>query len=390
MESKIQREAKMDKEKRILTKEYKKAYLELSNGTKFEGSAIGASVNVSGEMVFNTGMLGYSEAMTDPSYLGQILVFSFCLIGNYGIPSSKGGDFFMSKGHESSSIKTQAIIVSDIYDGCHHHDGGICLEDWMRTQDVPGIAGIDTRYLVQIIRENRNLFGRIVSEGAKAQDKNKFEFLKNFKDSEYVDPSKYNLMPSVSTQKKIIMGKGSKKVAVIDCGAKWNIMRMLVERDCEIELLPWNSDFSKIQCDGWLISNGPGDPKNTADLVERIRKYVLISNKPILGICLGHQLLSLASGAKTKRLNHGHRSHNQPVFSFPEKSAYMTSQNHRYAVEKSSIQSDWDLWFENANDDSVEGIKHKTKPFMSVQFHPEASSGPNDTSWIMDKFVDLL
>ncbi|MDR2066808.1 MAG: glutamine-hydrolyzing carbamoyl-phosphate synthase small subunit [Endomicrobium sp.] len=380
----------MEKSKNIFDKNYKKAYLELSNGVKLEGRAIGANVITSGEMVFNTGMLGYSESMTDPSYLGQILVFSFCLIGNYGIPFPKDGNFFMSKGHESSSIKTQGIIVSDVYDGCYHHDGGISIQDWMKSQDVPGIAGIDTRYLVQMIRESGNLWGRIVPEGAKPQDKNKFEFLKNFEDGQYVDPSKYNLMPSVSTKEILYMGDGSKVVSVIDCGAKWNIMRMLLERDCKVNVLPWDSDFSKISCDGWVISNGPGDPKNTQDLVERIKKDVLGSNKPVLGICLGHQLLALASGAKTKRLNHGHRSHNQPVFSLPEKKAYMSSQNHRYAVEKTSIQPDWQLWFENANDDSVEGLRHKTKPFMSVQFHPEASSGPNDTSWIMDKFVQLV
>ncbi|MDR0398740.1 MAG: glutamine-hydrolyzing carbamoyl-phosphate synthase small subunit [Endomicrobium sp.] len=378
------------KNESFFDKGYKKAYLELSNGIKLEGKAIGADVSVSGEMVFNTGMLGYSEAMTDPSYLGQILVFSFCLIGNYGIPFPENGDFFSSQGHESSSIKTQGIIVSDIYSGCHHHDGGISLEDWMKKQDVPGIAGIDTRYLVQTIRESGNLWGRIVPEGAKPQNKSKFEFLKHFEDGEYVDPSKFNLMPSVSTKERQIIGRGSKKVAVIDCGAKWNIMRMLIERGCEVEVLPWDTDFSTVKCDGWVISNGPGDPKNTADLVERIKKDVLTSNKPILGICLGHQLLALASGAKTKRLSHGHRSHNQPVFSLPDKKAYMSSQNHRYAVEKNSIQAGWELWFENANDDSVEGLKHKTKPFMSVQFHPEASSGPNDTSWIMDKLVGLL
>ncbi len=381
---------KMKKNKNTLDKKYKKAYLELSNGIILEGSAIGADSCVSGEVVFNTGMLGYSEAMTDPSYLGQILVFSFCLVGNYGIPAPKGGDFFMSKGHESASIKTQGIIVSDIFDGCYHHDGGMSLEQWMTEQGVPGIAGIDTRYLVQMIRESRSLFGRIVNKNGKKQKTDKFDFLKNFKDNEYVDPSKYNLMPSVSTKNKVNYGKGRKKVAVVDCGVKWNILRMLSERGCEIELLPWDSDFTAADCDGWLISNGPGDPKNTGDLVERVRKEILAFDKPVLGICLGHQILALASGAKTKKLSHGHRSHNQPVFSFPEKAAFMTSQNHRYAVKKESIRPGWDLWFENANDGSVEGLKHKTKPFFSVQFHPEASSGPNDTGWIIDKFVNLI
>jgi carbamoyl-phosphate synthase small subunit len=241
-----------------------------------------------------------------------------------------------------------------------------------------------------MIREAGNLFGRILPEGAKKEKIDRFEFLKKFNNDECVDPSKYNLMPSVSTKEIKKFGTGTKKVALIDCGAKFNIARMLVERNCEVMLLPWDTDFSALDVDGWLISNGPGDPQNTGDLVERVRKDVLGSGKPVLGICLGHQILSLASGAKTRRLPHGHRSHNQPVFSLPDKHAYMSSQNHRYAVEKKTIQEGWELWFVNANDDSVEGLRHKTKPYMSVQFHPEASSGPNDTSWIMDKFVSIL
>ena len=371
-------------------KDRKKSRLKLSNGITLEGFAFGADISVSGEMVFNTGMLGYSEAMTDPSYLGQILTFSFCLIGNYGVPIPKDGNFFMSLGHESDSIKTQGIIVSDIFDGCYHHDGGISLEDWMKGQNVPGISGIDTRYLVQLIRESGSLFGRIVPDGAAKTQTDKFEFLENFKRGDYVDPSKYNLMPSVSTKTPKLFGSGEKRVALIDCGVKWNIIRMLLQRGCSVELLPWDWDFSKVECSGWLIANGPGDPANTGDLPERIKNFIVPQNKPLLGICLGHQLLALACGAKTKRLAHGHRSHNQPVFSLPKKAAFMTSQNHRYAVDKDSIPKGWRLWFVNANDNSVEGLIHTSKPFMSVQFHPEASSGPNDTGWIMDKFIDLL
>lgn len=368
----------------------KKAVLELSNGMKFEGKLIGYDASVSGEMVFNTGMLGYSESMSDPSYIGQILVFSFCLIGNYGVPKLVDNDFLKSFGHESSSIKTQGIIVSEIFDECYHYGSMIPLERWMREQKVPGIAGIDTRYLVQTIRNTRNLFGWIVPEGCKKENTiKKFPFIENFKNDEYVDPSKFNLMPTVSAKERKIFGKGKKKVAVVDCGVKWNILRMLVDRGCRIELIPWNTDFSTVDADGWLISNGPGDPRNTGNLVERV-KELLNGNKPVLGICLGHQIISLAAGAKIKKMPYGHRSHNQPVFIVPEQKAFMTSQNHSYTVEVSSIPADWDLWFENANDKGVEGIKHKTKPFMSVQFHPEASSGPNDTGWIISEFIKSL
>jgi len=372
------------------TQPRKKAVLELSNGMKFEGKLIGSDTAVSGEMVFNTGMLGYSESMSDPSYIGQILVFSFCLIGNYGVPAFKGGDFFMPYGHESSSIKTQGIIASEIFDKCYHHSNGISLEEWMNSQQVPGIVGIDTRYLVQTIRSTRNLFGWIVPEGCKKENtQTKFPFVENFKKDEYIDPSKFNLMPTVSTKTHKIYGKGKKKIAIVDCGVKWNITRMLLNKGCQVELIPWNSDFSQVQADGWLISNGPGDPRNTGDLVSKVAK-LLEGDKPVLGICLGHQIIALASGIKIKKMPYGHRSQNQPVFTIPEHKAFMTSQNHSYTIDPVTIGGGWELWFENANDKGVEGIKHKTKPFMSVQFHPEASSGPNDTGWILDKFIDTL
>ena len=368
----------------------KKAVLELSNGMKFEGKLIGYDAAVSGEMVFNTGMLGYSESMSDPSYIGQILVFSFCLIGNYGVPKLTNDNFLTALGHESSSIKTQGIIVSEIFDESYHYGSMIPLEQWMIEQKVPGIAGIDTRYLVQTIRNTRNLFGWIVPEGCKKENTiRKFPFIENFKKDEYIDPSKFNLMPTVSAKERKVFGTGRKKVAVVDCGVKWNILRMLVDRGCQIELVPWDTDFSTVEADGWLISNGPGDPRNTGDLVERV-KELLNGNKPVLGICLGHQIISLASGAKIKKMPYGHRSHNQPVFIIPEQKAFMTSQNHSYTVDPSTIAKDWSLWFENANDKGVEGIKHKTKPFMSVQFHPEASSGPNDTAWIISEFIRCL
>jgi len=335
-------------------------------------------------------MLGYSESMSDPSYIGQILVFSFCLIGNYGVPKLTNDDFLTALGHESSSIKTQGIIVSEIFDESYHYGSMIPLEQWMIEQKVPGIAGIDTRYLVQTIRNTRNLFGWIVPEGCKKENTiKKFPFIENFKKDEYIDPSKFNLMPTVSAKERKVFGTGRKKVAVVDCGVKWNILRMLVDRGCQIELIPWDTDFSTVEADGWLISNGPGDPRNTGDLVERV-KELLNGNKPVLGICLGHQIISLASGAKIKKMPYGHRSHNQPVFIIPEQKAFMTSQNHSYTVDPSTIAKDWSLWFENANDKGVEGIKHKTKPFMSVQFHPEASSGPNDTAWILTEFINKL
>lgn len=286
-----------------LKKEYKKAVLELSNGIKMEGRLIGADAMVSGEMVFSTGMLAYSEAMTDPSYLGQILVFSFSLIGNYGIPSFKEGDFFMPHGYESAGIKTQGIIVSDTFDDCFHYEKGNNIKTWMKDNGVPGIAGIDTRYLVQMIRDSKGpLFGRIVPEGkSSSYNSTKFEFLKHFKKTDYVDPSKYNLLPSASVKKPVTLGKGDIKIALLDFGVKRNIIRIFTDYGCTVTVYPWDTDVDTVETDAWVLSNGPGDPKQTGDLIQRVKKLIK-GDKPILGICLGHQVLALAAGAKNKKI----------------------------------------------------------------------------------------
>lgn len=377
--------------KTTLKKEYKKAVLELSNGLKLQGRLIGADAIASGEMVFTTGMNAYSEAMTDPSYLGQILVFSFSLIGNYGIPSLKEGDFFMPHGYESGGIKAQGIIVSDNFDDCFHYEKGNNLEDWMREAGVPGIAGIDTRHLVQMVRDAKTpLFGRIVpADKNAAYDNTKFDFLKNFGPKDYVDPSKYNLLPSVSVKEPVIFGKGKYKIALLDFGVKRNIIRMLTEHNCTVSLLPWDTDVSKVACDAWVLSNGPGDPKNTGGVTQQVQK-LLKGDKPVLGICLGHQIMGLAAGAKTRKLTKGHRGFNQPVFDTATRRGFMTSQNHSFEVNGKTLPKDWTVWFQNANDGSVEGLKHKKKPFMSTQFHPEASGGPNDTTWIIKDFIQLI
>jgi len=377
--------------KTTLKKEYRKAALELSNGVKLQGRLIGANAITSGEMVFTTGMNAYSEAMTDPSYLGQILVFSFSLIGNYGIPSLNEGDFFMPLGYESAGIKAQGIIVSDNFDDCFHYEKGKNLDAWMKDAGVPGIAGIDTRYLVQMVRDAKKpLFGRIVPEDKNAvYDNSRFDFLKHFGHKDYVNPSKYNLLPSVSVKEPMTFGKGKYNIALLDFGVKRNIIRMFEDNGCTVQLLPWDTDVTKINCDAWALSNGPGDPKNTGDVIERVQK-LLKGDKPVLGICLGHQIMALAAGAKTRKLPKGHRGFNQPVFDTTTRRGFMTSQNHSFEVDGKSVPKDWIVWFQNANDGSVEGLKHKKKPFMCTQFHPEASGGPNDTMWIIKDFIKLI
>ena len=365
-----------------------KCTLKLSNGLEFSGQLIGAPLESSGELVFTTGMVGYSEALTDPSYFGQILLFTYPLIGNYGVPPlPKDLQIENSSGFESNRVHASAVIVAVDSPEAFHWTSHHTLDVWLKQQGVPGITGVDPRHLVHLIREHKGLSGRVIpekSEGIRSLVSGVVS--PSNSSAVFFDPSQQEVISAVSCSKPQIIGKGNKRIAVVDCGVKWNILRQLVQQGVEVELVPWNWDFKKIDCSGWLLSNGPGDPQKTGDLKNRIAGLVQ-SDRPILGICLGHQLLALSVGANTTRMPFGHRSHNQPVQLVGTRRGFITSQNHGYVVEEQSLPPDWEAWFVNANDQSIEGIKHKTKPMRSVQFHPEAASGPRDTSWIIEQFV---
>ena len=366
----------------------------LSDGSSYTGQLIGAPLVASGEMVFTTGMVGYSEALTDPSYFGQILVFTYPLIGNYGIPelpARDDGSALTSKtsvpsGFESFNVNAAAVIVSSDSPAAFHWNSYQSLHEWLGEQGVPGIVGLDTRHLVQLIRQTPNLLGRI--EPAEASGVRSYGCdLPLVSAKGFFDPGAHDLLPSVSIKSALLLGEGAVTIGVVDCGLKWNIVRQLLNKNVRVHLLPWDTDLSSVECDGWLISNGPGDPTRTGDLRRRIG-HLLSGHKPVLGICLGHQLLSLAAGAVTERMPYGHRSHNQPVYQVGTRRGCITSQNHGYVVVDSSLPPEWEPWFRNGNDHTSEGIRHISKPFRSVQFHPEAAGGPRDTGWIITEFIE--
>lgn len=340
--------------------------LRLSNGMRIAGRSIGAPVPSSGELVFTTGMVGYPETLTDPSYYGQILVFTYPLIGNYGVPSAL---------LESKKIHAAGVILSHDSASAHHWESVNTISSWLKAQGVPALAAVDTRELTQIIRNSSGLLASLHASGSRA-----------WKGSFY-DPSQNLILPEVSTRKRQILGKGKKRIALVDCGVKWSIVRALLSQECEVELLPWDTDFSQVDCSAWLLSNGPGDPKNTGDLVPRVRT-LLSGRQPVFGICLGYQLLALAAGADTYKLQFGHRGHNQPVMQVGSRRGFMTSQNHGYGVDENSLPEGWKPWFKHVNDGSLEGIRHDSGLFSGVQFHPEAAAGPWDTAWLIEDFVD--
>ena len=353
--------------------------LVLSDGTKFHGKSFGYEKPVAGEVVFNTAMMGYPESLTDPSYAGQLMTLTFPLVGNYGVPpftvEKNGIATFM----ESDRIHASAIIVSDYSEKFSHWNAKESLADWLRREEVPGICGIDTRQLTKVLREHGVMMGKIIFDDEPT----------NIPEAEYEG---MNYVAKVSCKEVTHYNRGAgKKVVLVDCGVKHNILRCLIDRGVELIRVPWNYDFNNMEFDGLFLANGPGDPDTCVESVKNIQKFLTNPKvRPCMGICMGNQLLSKAAGASIYKLKYGHRSHNQPVRMVGSNQCFITSQNHGYAVDSTTLPPDWEPLFVNMNDGSNEGVKHKTNPWFSAQFHPEACSGPLDTEFLFDKFIELL
>ena len=356
----------------------KNVTLVLEDGTKFHGQSFGYDQPVAGEVVFNTAMMGYPESLTDPSYAGQLMTLTYPLVGNYGVPPFTVEQNGMATFMESDKIYASAIIVADYSEKYSHWNAVESLADWLRREHVPGITGIDTRQLTKVLREHGVMMGKILFDDEPD----------NIPTAEYEG---VNWVDRVSCKEVLRYNEGAgKKVVLVDCGVKNNIIRCLVNRGVEVIRVPWNYDYTSMDFDGLFLGNGPGDPDMCEDAVNVIRKQMSASRKPICGICMGNQLLAKAGGATIYKLKYGHRSHNQPVREVGTNRCYVTSQNHGYAVDAKTLGSDWRELFVNMNDGSNEGIAHRQNPWFTSQFHPEACSGPIDTEFMFDRFINTL
>lgn len=347
-----------------------KAIVALQDGTQYKGYHFGATISSSGEIVFNTAMTGYTESLSDPSYKGQLLVCTFPLVGNYGIPEE---NISMEAFYESESLHINGLIVSDYSHNPHHWRMSYNLSYWLKKNKIPGIFGLDTRALTKKLRKKGSMLGKIIF----------------YQDIPFYNTNKENLASQVCIKKKTIYGNGKYRILLVDFGAKNNIIRSLIKRNCTVIRVPWDYDFRLLNYDGLFLSNGPGNPKIYQKPIDYLR-YVLRKEIPIFGICLGNQLLGLAAGGETYKLTYGHRSHNQPVLMEGSVYAYITSQNHGYVIEEKSLPKYWKILFRNLNDNSCEGLIHEDKPFFSAQFHPESFGGPRETEFLFDWFIQRI
>ncbi|KAG8525752.1 Multifunctional pyrimidine synthesis protein CAD [Bacidia gigantensis] len=357
----------------------------IKGGPVFSGKSFGAKTSISGEAVFTTSLVGYPESLTDPSYRGQILVFTQPLIGNYGVPRNTRDDHGLLQHFESPNMQASGVVVSDYAQHYSHWNAVESLSQWCAREGVPAISGVDTRAVVTYLREQGSSLARITvgDEYDEAQDE------------DFTDPEQINLVRRVSTKSPFHVsanGNGDFHVAVIDCGVKENILRSLVSRGASATCFPFDYPIHKVahHFDGIFISNGPGDPTHCQDTVWNLRQLMAKSQVPIMGICLGHQLLALAAGAKTTKLKWGNRAHNIPALDLSTGRCHITSQNHGYAVDASTLPHDWKELFINLNDSSNEGIIHKSRPIFGTQFHPEARGGPLDSSYLFDQYLESV
>jgi carbamoyl-phosphate synthase small subunit len=366
-----------------------KAVLVLEDGSNFFGYGFGAAKKVSGEIVFSTSMVGYPESLTDPSYKGQILTFTYPLVGNYGVPpydKEKG----VLKYFESDNIKVTGFAIHELCRNPYHWASARTLDEWLKDEDIPGICGIDTRKLTKKLRVKGVMLG--ILEVCEEDEEPDLEKL--LKDVRAVqDPNFTDLVKKVALKEPVRYRSGGDKLGVlIDCGVKYGILRNLLKRGFDVMRVPYDFSAEEIleyKPDGVIISNGPGDPKQCTKTIGSVRELVA-EDTPIMGICLGTQILALALGGDTYKLKYGHRSQNQPALDLETGRCYITTQNHGYTAKRSTLKDTGLVeWFMNVNDKTVEGVKHKSKPAFALQWHPEASPGPYDTEFLFGRFQRL-
>jgi carbamoyl-phosphate synthase small subunit len=364
----------------------REAMLLLEDGSTFFGKAFGAETDAIGEVVFNTGMVGYPESMTDPSYAGQILVFTYPLLGNYGVPQySLRDEFELPRFFESDSIKVKGIVVQEACSTPSHWASRKTLSQWMASEGVPGIEGVDTRALVTRLRESGVMMG-VLATGPSTENR---EALKETlrRSASY---SSQNFVEKVTVEIPVTHGDSDKRLVMLDCGTKYGIVRNFLKRGYSVVRVPYDSSYSsvmKYDPVGVVVCNGPGDPQICKATSKTVGSLV-DGDVPVLGICFGEQIIGMSQGANTFKLKYGHRGQNKPCVDLTTGRGFVTSQNHGYALDEDSLKkTELVPWFRNADDLTVEGVVHKSKPCMAVQFHPEATPGPYDTGFVFDEFI---